>query len=675
MALMPRIGILVSVIKMSDSGAIASTPVAMVEGVISRSSTSTGLEEHFEWVHEDVLSYHSDLTDFEVKSLSQQEEWVHGSHASQFALTHCSPSERVCHVPKEGESDFIYMYETILLDLGVSFPLDHFTAEVLRMIGIVPSQLHPNRWAALQAFKVLCQALMVTPFASVFLNHYTIRVGKKVGWVSLAPLSNTSLFTTYTTSYKGFKNRFLKITALGEMSFCSDRQPLPLYWKLPMRDQLTPKGQLSSEEKAIFQHLDELPRGMNCRELVALIGEDPQEYMRSVLKKKGLDMDELIRKAKGILPSKHVSTQKELNAAEAVLVSSSVEKELATLVAEKESTTLVAEKESTIPVAEKVSTVPIAEKESATPVAEELVLNVAEQESAPIVTEKLSASLIADEGPVQTSEGPIPEVSNKRKANTPIVEEVPGKKGKGAMPLSLSPGQPKGKVVVTSGPKLPPGGLSCYTAPSGIKSLWGSEVNVQSILLSQFIPQYDRGLLVATGADNTFDMMAAYHVHSLASLEVWKDLAKRAEQIMAKEALNKKEFEKMAKAYADLRVENDRNKAELAKLKADREGLWTDLAASKSKTTVVEAKMMKWKTKDADAEEQMKSLKDKHATSKAETLKWKTKAADVEKQMKSLKDKHATSEAETLKWKTKATIYEDKIAKLKTSLSFVQRSF
>ncbi|RDY02175.1 hypothetical protein CR513_14406, partial [Mucuna pruriens] len=225
----------------SNSGAIAATPVTMAEGVVSRSSTSTGLEEHFEWVHEDVLSYHSNLTDFEVESLSQQEEWVHGSQASQFALTHCSPLERVCHVPREGESDFIYMYETTLLDLEVSFPLDHFTAEVLRMIGIAPSQLHPNGWAALQAFKVVCQALMVTPLASVFLNHYIIRVGKKVGWVSLAPLPNTSLFTTYTTSYKGFKNRLTAAEDKGQLL-----QPL---WEVDCR--ILDNSQYESEERIL----------------------------------------------------------------------------------------------------------------------------------------------------------------------------------------------------------------------------------------------------------------------------------------------------------------------------------------------------------------------------------------------------------------------------------------
>ncbi|RDX66231.1 hypothetical protein CR513_55020, partial [Mucuna pruriens] len=65
----------------------------------------------------------------------------------------------------------------------------------------------------------------MAPSAPVFLSHYTIRVGKKVGWVSLAPLPNTSLFTAYTASYKGFKDRFLKIRALDEGSLCTDRQP------------------------------------------------------------------------------------------------------------------------------------------------------------------------------------------------------------------------------------------------------------------------------------------------------------------------------------------------------------------------------------------------------------------------------------------------------------------
>ncbi|RDY12603.1 hypothetical protein CR513_02566, partial [Mucuna pruriens] len=445
---------------------------------------------------------------------------------------------------------------------------------------------------------------MVTPFASVFLNHYTIRVGKKVGWISLAPLPNTSLFTTYTTSYKGFKNHFLKITALDGASFCSDYQPLPLYWKLPVRDQVIPKSRLPMEEKATLQFLDELPRGMNCRELVALVGEDdPQKYMRSVLKKKSLDIDALILKAKQVPQRKDISTPEK------------------TIGAEKESTPFLTETNLANPVAEKKST-------SSLSASKMLVSSRVEMGSVPLATEKMWVSLPGEEESAQ------PDAPTKRKADAPTVEDALGKKGKGAMSLPLGPGQPKGQVVVALGSKLPLGGLSCYATPSGTKSLWGPEMNIQGMFPPHFIPQHDRGLLVAAGANNTLDMLETYHIRSLASLEVWRGLLKRFEQIVAKEVVNKREFEKMAKAHSDMKAENERMKIEVAKLKADREGLWADLAASKSKATAAEAELLKWKTQAANAKEEVKSLKDKYA--------------------------------ESPKWKAKANIYEGEVAKLKT---------
>ncbi|RDY14226.1 hypothetical protein CR513_00739, partial [Mucuna pruriens] len=296
----------------SSLEAIAAVPVAMADKVESspRAPTLLGVEP-FEWVHQDVLSYGSKMAPEEVESLAARGDWVCGPHAPQLEMTHCSPSERVCHVCKEGEGDFVYMYETVLQDLGVTFPLDHFTADVLRLVGVAPSQLHSNGWAALQALKVVCAVLTMTPSAPVFLSHYNIRVGKKVGWVSLAPLPNTSLFSAYTVSYKGFKGRFLKIRALTEGSLCTDGQPMPLYWRLPLKASGTHKSRLSPEEKVTLQLLDELPRGMNCKEIVALaLGRKPASHLRSesyfsllrrgveMIEDEGIDMAALIRKVK-----------------------------------------------------------------------------------------------------------------------------------------------------------------------------------------------------------------------------------------------------------------------------------------------------------------------------------------------------------------------------------------
>ncbi|RDX72160.1 hypothetical protein CR513_48394, partial [Mucuna pruriens] len=164
---------------LSGSKALAAMPITMAEGAFRSPTPVVPRVEHFEWVHKDVLSYHSKMSRFEVASLSESKRWMHKSFAHKFVMTRCSSQERICHAAKDGENDFIYMYETVLVDFGMTLPFNHFVGDILRMIGVAPSQLHPNRWAALQAFKAVCLALCIIPSASVFLSHYTIRVGKK----------------------------------------------------------------------------------------------------------------------------------------------------------------------------------------------------------------------------------------------------------------------------------------------------------------------------------------------------------------------------------------------------------------------------------------------------------------------------------------------------------------
>ncbi|RDX84163.1 hypothetical protein CR513_34829, partial [Mucuna pruriens] len=493
------------------------------------------------------------------------------------------------------------MYETVLLDLGVTFPLDRFTADVLRLVGVAPSQLHPNGWAALQAFKVVCAALTLAPSAPVFLSHYTIRVGKKVGWVSLAPLPNTSLFTAYTASYKGFKDRFLKIRALAEGSLCTDGQPMPLYWRLPLKASGTQKSRLSREEKATLQLLDELPRGMNCKEIVALaLGKKPVSHLKRMIEDEGVDMAALIKKVK--LARRADSAKK-----------------------------------SAMPPAGETST-PRAEVQAAT-VTESASVAVAEvqpagTESAP-VAEAVPASAAArvpatevqalEESAQAEARLPTSDVMTrgaKRKVEAAAAEEASRKKGKGIASPGLSPINltEQSKVTITAGPELPSGGLPCFQAPANVKSLWGPNVDLQSWFPPSSIPQYDRRLLVAAGVEGSFEMLEAYHLRSLASLAVSKGLVKRAEQIVLKEALNKKEFEKVAKANHDLRAEVERSKAEAAKLRADREGLWADLAKSKS-----EAASMGGKAAAAEAE--VTQLTQKMTEAEAEAANWKIEAA------------------------------------------------
>ncbi|RDX88062.1 hypothetical protein CR513_30395, partial [Mucuna pruriens] len=199
-------------------------------------------------------------------------------------MTYCSPDEHVCHSAKDESSDFIYMYEKFFKDLGVILPFDSFATGVFQMLGVAPTELHPNSWASMQAFYVGCQALSITLITPLFLSYYTTRVVKQVGWVSLSPLPKGSLFNIFLASYKGFKNHFVKVAVVGGASFSTDCEPLPLYWKFAPKFKGFDRKNLFPEEKFDLGLLEELLRGMSCKEL----GFDLYRLMQRALKKRGL---------------------------------------------------------------------------------------------------------------------------------------------------------------------------------------------------------------------------------------------------------------------------------------------------------------------------------------------------------------------------------------------------
>ncbi|RDY10808.1 hypothetical protein CR513_04609, partial [Mucuna pruriens] len=307
---------------------------------------------------------------------------------------------------------------------------------------MAPSQLHPNVWANVQAFRVICQALVMILSASIFFNHYTARVGEKVGWVSLAPLLKGSLFNAYATYYKGIKGRLIKVKAIGEARFNTNSRPLPLYWKLPDKFKGLYKGQLSLEDRVDLQLLEELPRGMNYKELVApTFKSKPTYYLKNLLNKQGFDMEALIRKAVRVTKARVALT----SARDAV-------------VAEKEVVPIVAEKETTS-------------------------------------TEKEMEATVAGRGPI----GPLPqfEPSSAAKGKVDAAEEETCKNGKAngqALPQPISAATTstivRVWVIVTLGPnfpvpQLPPCELSCFAAPPTANSLWGFGLEKSSDVLSK----------------------------------------------------------------------------------------------------------------------------------------------------------------------------------------------
>jgi len=82
-------------------------------------------------------------------------------------------------------SPFFYMYVFIFSDLHVSLPFDEFTMDVIWSLNVAPTQIHPNTWVSIQAFRLLGDALRLHPSPSSFLSYYTSHPAQPVSWHSL----------------------------------------------------------------------------------------------------------------------------------------------------------------------------------------------------------------------------------------------------------------------------------------------------------------------------------------------------------------------------------------------------------------------------------------------------------------------------------------------------------
>lgn len=98
------------------------------------------------------------------------------------------------------------------------FPLDDFSVGVLRTLNVASSQLLSNCWAYIQAFWLFCLAYYLEPTPQVFLQMYGIRLGDRVGWLSLVSQPRSCLLAPFISTYKNFKGGFLKVVIWKEGS-------------------------------------------------------------------------------------------------------------------------------------------------------------------------------------------------------------------------------------------------------------------------------------------------------------------------------------------------------------------------------------------------------------------------------------------------------------------------
>ncbi|RDX69005.1 hypothetical protein CR513_51944, partial [Mucuna pruriens] len=166
--------------------------------------------------------------------------------------------------PDEGSEPFFYLYNMLHSKLGIKLPFTHFEQAVLLALNVAPTQLHPNNWAFIRAFELLCEDLGKAPTLGVFFWFFTPRKTDRVGWTSLSNRAKRKLLRPFLESYKTFKDRFFRVAPSDPNSrLLTDRNGrsyFPLQWtRQPAVSIAVDTKKLESWERSFIAELEEMP--------------------------------------------------------------------------------------------------------------------------------------------------------------------------------------------------------------------------------------------------------------------------------------------------------------------------------------------------------------------------------------------------------------------------------
>jgi len=155
-------------------------------------------------------------------------------------------------------------YSCKFVKLHIRLPFDEFTMGVLRLLNVASTQLHPNSWGSLQAFRLMCRALSLEPTAERFLYFYVIRPRDPCSWVSLVGRPKSCLLDGFMQSFKNFKDGFFCVSMeAGRQSWYHDEggvAKFSLYWTdSPRKLELTTNKALDVTSRQIVEVLERLP--------------------------------------------------------------------------------------------------------------------------------------------------------------------------------------------------------------------------------------------------------------------------------------------------------------------------------------------------------------------------------------------------------------------------------
>jgi len=208
------------------------------------------------------LNSHKDIDTYK-QGESQDKFHVFGKELDVYLKVHpCRKGVPICADDwADPDEPFFFMYTTIFKRLRLCLPFSQFERALLTEVNVAPAQLHPNSWAFVRAFTILCDYFGHPPSVDIFLYFFEAKKPGKKLWLSFNGVARRVLLTLFQQSYKGFKKKFLKICCnIHDPTLLDD---FPLYWvekpgvKKPRSlEDLTPSdheaGQLFSSLGVVF---------------------------------------------------------------------------------------------------------------------------------------------------------------------------------------------------------------------------------------------------------------------------------------------------------------------------------------------------------------------------------------------------------------------------------------
>ena len=177
----------------------------------------------------ETSSVNSDRDILRLKKGDQDHPSFNKEHDDKVSVRPCPPGEPIC-TDNQGSDDapFCFVYTTMFKKVKLRFPFTRFERELLTELDIALAKLHPNSWAFVRAYQIICAHLGHPASVDVFLYLFEAKNPGDRLCVSLNGVAGRSILSIFQQSYKYWKGKFVRVC-------CSDQDPslldrFPLYW-------------------------------------------------------------------------------------------------------------------------------------------------------------------------------------------------------------------------------------------------------------------------------------------------------------------------------------------------------------------------------------------------------------------------------------------------------------